>query len=102
MIKYLITCSFVILFVNDILGQNNIDSVKNTGAFISEKIIKYRKIVDVIKPKISEWVIPRWEKMTYCGNIIPTVKAKITSISGEIPPKAPSSLFLLRTAAKIM
>lgn len=57
MIKYLITCSFVILFVNDILGQNNIDSVKNSGAFISEKIIKYRKIVvDTVSPTIKiEW-----------------------------------------------
>ena len=64
--------------------------------------ITYKKIVEVTKPKIKECVIPRCEKIKNCGANIPIHATKMVSKSGEIPPKAPASLFLLLTAAKIM
>ena len=58
--------------------------------------------MDVIKPKINECVIPLWEKMYKLGDNIPIQATKMVSKSGEIPPKAPASLFLLFRAYKII
>jgi hypothetical protein len=70
----------------------------------------YKKMVDVIKAKINEWVIPLCAKIKSCGANIPVRATKIlsrgatkmVSKSSEIPPKAPASLFLLLIAVKIM
>jgi hypothetical protein len=64
--------------------------------------ITYRKIVDVTNPKINECVILRCENINKFGDNIPIHATKIVSKSGEIPPKAPASLFLLFTAVKII
>jgi hypothetical protein len=59
-------------------------------------------MVDVTNPKINEWVIPLCENMNKFGDNIPIHATKMVSKSGEIPPKAPASLFLLLTAVKII
>jgi hypothetical protein len=47
-------------------------------------------------------VIPRCENINKFGDNIPIHATKIVSKSGDIPPKAPASLFLLFTAVKII
>ena len=59
-------------------------------------------MVDVIKAKMKECVIPLCVKMKSCGDSNPIKTTEIVSKSSEIPPKAPASLFLLPMAAKII
>jgi hypothetical protein len=55
----------------------------------------YKKINEVKKAKIKEWVIPLCENMKSWGNNIPIPATNMVSKSSEIPPKAPDNRYLL-------
>ncbi|KAF5073579.1 hypothetical protein DSECCO2_189580 [anaerobic digester metagenome] len=70
--------------------------------FILRLDITYKNSVEVIAAKIKECVIPLCEKTKRYGTKNPIHAMKMVSRSSEIPPNAPSSLFLLLIANKMI
>lgn len=57
-IRSLLLLLFLCICINNVLGQSNIDSTKNSNTYIGEHILKYKKIqFDTLSNSVtSEWI----------------------------------------------